>query len=117
MHSELPCCLFIDLSFLIITLMRVVMQSNLRDEEGQYVGIAPRKVGRAAVQNGILTFLVLTAFYASLFYLIHYEPNVHAGLPVPWTIGLQWILSPLLTGMLFLFLGTLYMVKMYKPDT
>ena len=117
MHSETFCCLFIDVLFLAGLLLRTMHASNRRDEEGRYIGRAPRREGRKEIQNGVLAFLVLATTYASLFYFIHVAPNEHTGLPVSWDDGFRCVLSSLLMGMLYLVLGTVILVKMYKPDS
>ncbi|HVM90357.1 MAG TPA: hypothetical protein VMU11_00475 [Verrucomicrobiae bacterium] len=98
-------------------LLRMMAASNRRDEEGRYLGVATRKEGRREIRNGLLVFLTLALAGAGMFYLVFVAPNQHAGLPVPWDMGCYWVLSPLLSGMMYLFAATLILVKMYRPDS
>ena len=108
MYAETPCCLFIDLLVLFLLTLRCAM--NSRDQ-------APRSEGRKERRNGILAFLILGATYGCLFYLIYVEPNAQAGQTVPWEVGYQWVLAPLLTGIVYMAISSIIIVKLYGPDS
>lgn len=117
MHSDLTCCVSIDALLLVMLALRLLIGSNLRNENGEYVGVAPMSVGRKERTNGILVFLILSATKAGIFYLTFVEPNAHAGRPVPWEMGLRWVLTSLFMGMLYIVIAAVYITKMYKPDS
>lgn len=115
---ETPCCLSVDLLLLAFLTLRIAMGSRLWGEsDGRTLDAAPRSEGRKDRRDGNLIFLVLAATYAALFYLIHVEPEMHAGRQVMWEAGFQWVIAPLLTGLIYNIIASAIIVKMYRPDS
>lgn len=114
---ETPCCLSVDLLLLAFLTLRITMSSMLPDENGERIGRAPQSEGRKDRRDGNLIFLVLAATYAALFYLIHVEPEMHAGRPIHWEAGFQCVISPMLTGLIYNIIASVIIVKMYRPDS
>ena len=116
--SSFPCCLWFDVAFVVIFALKLAMDAHMRDEDGVPRGTyRSQREGWNQARKDCLVFLVVLITNGALFYLIYYEPNVHAGRPVPWDDLQIWLMLPLVAGLVYFAIARQIILRLYKPDS